>query len=543
MQGSILFLILVLCVLPFDCFSQGKEGNNWYFGKYAGISFNTPDGEPQALMNSAMIAHEGCAAISSSDGNLLFYTDGSTIFNAVHDTMQNGTELGGNNTSSQSGIIVPMPEHENIYYVFSVGPGIDDIYYSIVDMSLEGGLGAVINPKKNLLLQPSTERLTSVQHANGKDFWIVTHTYQTDEYYSYLLDSDSLHISNPVISSTGIVHKGMVIGCLKISPSGEKIATGFYNYAIPPPYPYELVTFIELSNFNTTSGVVSDPIIIGNFKRAYGIEFSQDDKLLYVTQWFSRYVRQYDISSWDSAQIAANIHYFGDSSQTYNGALQMGPDGRIYVARNATHYLDRINNPSVSGSGCNYESEAVYLGGAGTPNHFCILGLPNFIQSFFAPAAFSWENHCLGDTTSFSCDTASYDSVYWSFGDPGSGNNDSSSLFDPFHIYADTGYYPIQLISFYENFTDTLQDTIRIHPLPQPQLPDLLSVCPGDTATLWPGHFESYLWYDARTDTAIKVDTAGLYSVMVTDSNQCSATDTTHFGIFPKPDPLVIFHD
>ncbi len=539
MQGSILFLILILCVLPFDCFSQGKEGNNWFFGRRAGISFNTPDGSPQALLyTSPMVTHEGCSAISNANGDLPFYTDGSTVFNAIHDTMQNGTELGGHTSSSQSGVIVPFPGGENKYYVFTISVAYGSLYYSIVDMNLNGGLGAVINPKKNFLLTPTMERLTAVKHKNGIFYWIVTRTMWSDNYFSFLLDSDSLHASNPVVSSTGIVHNMTGVRCMKISPQGNKLVTGLI---IQSSSGYE--NCIELCDFDVSTGLVSNPLLVDGFSSAYGFEFSPDEKLLYVTDMMRRYIRQMDITSGDTALIRASTNTIGDSSDYRNLALQIGPDGKIYVAQDGATYIDRINKPNIIGTGCDYEQEAVNISDGSPLTHCCILGLPNFIQSFFAPAAFSWENHCLGDTTFFSCDTASYDSVYWSFGDPGSGNNDSSSLFDPFHIYADTGYYPIQLISFYENFTDTLQDTIRINPLPQPQLPDLLSVCPGDTATLWPGHFESYLWYDARTDTAIKVDTAGLYSVMVTDSNQCSATDTTHFGIFPKPDPLVIFHD
>ncbi len=116
------FIFGFLCYI--NCFAQ-KEANNWYFGYNAGITFNTPDGSPVALLYGALHTDEGVATISDKDGNLLFYTDGITIWNRKHEQMQNGKDLMGSPTSTQSAVIIPMPCSNNLYYTFTV----DYIHY------------------------------------------------------------------------------------------------------------------------------------------------------------------------------------------------------------------------------------------------------------------------------------------------------------------------------------------------------------------------------------------------------------------------------
>lgn len=109
-----LILITTICL-----FSQNsKRTNIWYFGSNAGIDFNT--NPPSFLLDGELDTWEGCATLCDTSGLLMIYTDGSTIWNSNHQIMPNATGLGGDNSASQSGIIVPAPESENQLYVFSV---------------------------------------------------------------------------------------------------------------------------------------------------------------------------------------------------------------------------------------------------------------------------------------------------------------------------------------------------------------------------------------------------------------------------------------
>jgi hypothetical protein len=109
---------------------------------------------------------------------LLFYTDGTTVWNKQHQVMENGTDIGGDcagyghaSSSTQSSIIIPHPGKENLYYIFTTDCAEDNyangFRYSLVDISLQSELGAV-TVKNELLFASSTEKLAAVHHSDGK---------------------------------------------------------------------------------------------------------------------------------------------------------------------------------------------------------------------------------------------------------------------------------------------------------------------------------------------------------------------------------------
>ena len=112
---------------------------------------------PVALTNGALTTTEGVATISDNSGNLLFYTNGITVWNRNHLIMTNGSGLLGDFSSTQSAIIVQKPLSTNIYYIFTsdndAGP--DGIRWSEVDMNLSSGLGAITTNKNIALLSPN----------------------------------------------------------------------------------------------------------------------------------------------------------------------------------------------------------------------------------------------------------------------------------------------------------------------------------------------------------------------------------------------------
>ena len=69
------------------------ETDNWYFGNFGGISFL--NGSPGTLILGQTYTVEGNATISDGAGNLLFYTNGETVWNKNNLEMANGTGLHG----------------------------------------------------------------------------------------------------------------------------------------------------------------------------------------------------------------------------------------------------------------------------------------------------------------------------------------------------------------------------------------------------------------------------------------------------------------
>lgn len=407
-------LVLMLVLLSTIGFTQ-NEANIWYFGNNAGLDFNS--GVPVALTDGQMATEEGCASIANSNGQLQFYTDGSTVWNRNHTIMSNGSGLNGNFSSTQSAIIVPKPSSSNIYYIFTVDyqGEVNGLQYSEVDMTLDGGLGAITSSKNILLTTPVLEKLTAVKHANGTDIWVIAHKNGSAEFYAYLVTNTG--IQTPIITDIGFSYSGPFhdenAGYMKVSPNGQRLALAFPKFD----------NGLQLFDFNNATGVINNHINVYDVPVAakpYGIEFSSSGNILYVAGLGSSSgVAQFDITLTTSFQILSSVTFLSNNITDSDwGAMQLAPDGKIYITRRAyddspdIHTLSVINNPDVLGAGCDFQSDTISLG-----TGIAQFGLPPFIQSFFL-VGITTENTCLGNATQFQANISeSYDSILWDFGD------------------------------------------------------------------------------------------------------------------------------
>lgn len=440
-----------------------KEANIWYFGENAGLDFNS--GSPIALTDGKLWTNEGCSAISDKDGNLLFYTDGVFVYNRNHEIMLNGTDLFGHESSTQSAIIVPKPNDENIYYVFTTDYqwSFRGLRYTEIDMSLDGGVGAVTTNKNILLEEFVSEKVSAVVHANGTDIWVVTHGWGNDSFYSFLVSSTGVN-TTPITSNAGPVITGALdnrIGVLKISPKADKLVICSDNLGS------------QLFDFNNITGEVSNPVELSNRPFDYGAEFSPSGKVLYISTLSAIELYQYNLNSADIKNSEAII------SNTFARQLQLGPDQKIYVAKAPSNYLGVINFPNNLGAACDFVEEAVFLEGKRS-----LAGLPQFIQSYFNIGAFDHDNTCFGDTTTFKLDET-VDAVLWDFGDPVSGSNNTSSDFEPTHVFTVPGTYTVTVTATVDGETDTIEQDVTIHELPTATKPQDILACDGDNDGLY----------------------------------------------------------
>src|SRR5690606_628912 len=107
--------VIFILFLGFSAYPQG-ENDNWYFGNKAAVNFLTAT--PVVLTNSQMDTFEAVGTASDSSGNLLFYTDGMTIWDRDHNIMPNGTGLTGTVNSTQT-LIIGEIGNKDRYYVFT----------------------------------------------------------------------------------------------------------------------------------------------------------------------------------------------------------------------------------------------------------------------------------------------------------------------------------------------------------------------------------------------------------------------------------------
>lgn len=488
----------------------------WYFGLSAGVHFTSSG--VVADTNSSMTTDEGCAVLSTYDGDLLFYTDGTFVWNRDHDQMPNGYGLLGNFSSTQSAIILPVIGSTTRYYVFTVHANSSvGLHYSVVDMSLNTGFGDVDTSMKNVFLIDSLgEKLTAIAKNNGTGYWVLVHKLQGTTYYAFDVTVNGVD-TTPVVSNGAYDYNSFCRGYIKSNVDGTVLASGIY----------EGPGGVDLSQFNQATGQVFNSIHIngtsyasGNNGYAYGIEFSPNDSLLYTGNNSS--IWQFNISNWSASAIEASAYQVPGVDIAM--ALQLGPDGKIYHPENFDSYLGVINDPDVQGSGCNYVSNAVDLL-TGTAR----IGLPTFSQSFFA-ASFSFEGKCLGDSFAFHSDSARLDSVIWDFGDPISGAWNQSKKFHPKHLFTDTGWFSVSLIAHADSLVDTVHRLVYVYPMPYLDLGNDTTVCISDTLMFEITQpYSTYLWSDGATNDTFELVIDSTTRVSATIFSVCdTVSDTIH---------------
>jgi len=389
----ITFLICMAAICS-HTFSQGYM-NNWFFGNYAGVNFST--GSP-VYQFSPMRSYEANASVSDSLGNLLFYTNGVAIWDKHHNKMPNGDSLeialqaslplGGGSSVTQGVIILPMPGSSEKYYVFYLKRAVDfynenTLMYSIVDMSLNGGNGDVIDGMKNIPYAPSGnylwEKMTAVKHGNGKDWWLITMSGKTVDadptYFEiFLITVDG--ISGPTLQpydfwSTEGYDGWVVLGQMKFSLTGNKLAL-------------TRTSFIDIYTFDRCDGTLSNRIIIDSLPiSSYGLEFSRDETKLYVSSIGNNSLKPYLTQLCLNCNEIIKTTLHTDNKQYEFAQMQIGPDNKIYTGfaevgfqDDKAHYLSVINYPDSFGLACDFELAAFELGDSGRIWY----GLPNFVN-------------------------------------------------------------------------------------------------------------------------------------------------------------------
>jgi hypothetical protein len=368
-------------------FGYGSSPDNQEFGGST-IDFNL---EPLDIFYEfrEMNINIANASICDTSGNLLMYSNGNYIANAIHEEMENGDGLSPGLFHSSNGFIMeqgiiflPRPGNSSRYIALHLSKTFDDgdlapnspqFFYSIIDMDANAGLGSVIS-KNNVLIDEKLNhgKITAVKHANGQDWWVLIRTFDTPEYYTILIDSTSVQVTE--IQEIGEPLPFPGLGQAVFSPDGTK----FVMYS---GVTIELGNFLDIYDFDRCTGKLSNPIQINIIDEAWsaGAAISPNSRFLYVSSY--NYIYQYDLWAED---IAATK----DTVAIYDGFLeepifrtrfflaQLAPNGKIYLSSsNSSHFLHVINNPNLPGEACDVCQHCFKLP---TWNAFSMPNFPNY---------------------------------------------------------------------------------------------------------------------------------------------------------------------
>jgi len=455
MKKLSLFIIL-LAILSLQASAQ-KRNNVWAYGDRQGMDFNS--GTP-VLFNTSIHTLGGSASVCDTSGQLLFYTQGDTIFNKLGTIMPNGSGIiapyASNSTpqSSQGQLIVPFINNPNRYYVFSEEIVTDDIFggdtaagrlfYCVVDMTLDSGRGDVVSGLRTVELDSAltSEKMIAIPGDNC-NIWLLVHSIYSNRFKAYSI-TDSGISTTPVISDSG--NSSMyAFGKMKVSPDRTKLAVSNFLFS-----EYGL----ELYDFNAATGMVSNPIVIDTLQESISDCFSPDNSKLYVTSFDggNGALYQFNLSLPSiTAVIASKTLLFelgGPGCSVYDA--KRGPDGKVYVkmpySAPVNDTIGCINFPNLAGTACGFTNAAlvsaapIFLGNGDLPNEVVEM----IHDTTYASSTLSLP---AGDSTILTA-TTGYTTYMWSTGDT------SAAI-----TITDSGTYYVTCINYCGRHTDTFYVT------------------------------------------------------------------------------------
>lgn len=394
--------IIVLYFLDAQSYCENKYDYVWMIGyadqdtiedEYGGseINFNSlpPLFERHSRLTSA--PWQNCS-MSDINGNLIFYSNGCSIYNALDMEMTNGDSLNPGEiydarcpddgyVGDQNMISLPDLQNDSVYYiiyidkVFNHEPGAPFIvhsrhaYSSTIKISEEYPSGRVFD-KNHLLLDDTAmlgSPLSAVKTANGLGWWVITPDRWTNGFHIFLLENGQMvysgiqYIGVPTVpEATG--------GQGKFSPDGRYFAwyhpkNGLFLYD------FDRATG-SLDNFRHID--IDDEIYIVG-----GCEFSPSSRFLYVNHLTKLY--QLDMMAEDiqgSLTHIADYDGFGDPLPTSFFYMERTPDNRIFMnVANGSQYFHVIQEPNKKGAECRFEQHAIKLP---TINNFTLPHFPNY---------------------------------------------------------------------------------------------------------------------------------------------------------------------
>jgi len=449
-----------------------------------------------------MVAYEGCATICDSrTGALLIATNGGLVYNGQGNVMPNGSGLAGHDNATQSSLIIPVPRQPGSYYLFTqdAAPYIDPpnggLSYSIVDMHADAGNGDVTIRNVHLLAD-ATEKLAAVRDETGCGFWVVAHGAGDNRFHAFRVTSRG--IDSPIVSSVGTAHVAPAgepeasasIGWMRFSPDGRRLAVACYASGI-----------VELFDFDIATGIVSNPLRLPDIPYAYGLCFSPDGTMLYVTSNTGDRVPrefkllQFDVTTRDSSSVAASYYLVArgpDPVPRHYGALQMGPDGVLYMARAGDRFLSTVSRPNDPGSACTFARDGFDLGRPLTSS----FGLPNFVDDVSVTggldcslprAAFTLSDSvvCLGSCVR-AFDASTNTPFEWQWLCDGANTPTVSGRDSGWFCFEREGEWTVRLVVSNTFGVDTAERHVRVVPggTLRGHLQRELSARPGDTVEM-----------------------------------------------------------
>ena len=382
MKRRYIIILILIIVGTGLCQSQSKYDHNYVMGYWTSLGYKDPIlqfSDVAVLLKPEQLAFGFfIAGVSMSDkvGNLQFYSNGCDIANSDHVIIENGTDINkgkvhgydcpygtGYGSGQQSMLSLPMPHSDTKYIMFhdrvNIHSTLDsvaiyhDLNYTIVDMSYNEGKGKVT--QKNIPVLSDTivgsGNITAVKHSNGVDWWVIKQDYRyTNRYYKILVTGEGVSL-----------HDEQSIGKTWINDGGSQAS---FSADGTKYFRFSTIDGLYIMDFDRATGIFSNFKSLpttqeGSFN---GACFSPNGRFIYIGNGPSLYQVDLEEEIIEIDLVAEWDGFIGNElgQPTYFGAMQTGPDCRIYMLTSyCLEYMHIIMKPDEKGTACEVKQRAL----------------------------------------------------------------------------------------------------------------------------------------------------------------------------------------
>lgn len=329
-------------------------------------------------------------SMCDTNGNLLFYSNGSKIFNGNHELIENADSLNYNIEYNQWGdagyyslqhnseqletmICFRSLTNRNQYYILALyftdytnlPYRNTKIHYSLLDMSLNNGKGKLIQKEIKIDTGLYVPSIAATKHSDGKRWWILIPKVSATSncYAKLLLDSTGFHIQSDECIGWNIDTPLMIR----------------YHYSAVFSHDGKRFAFmtnskgLEVYEFNRCTGTLFNRKSISYpftppYKSNEGVAsmcFSPNNKFLYGGS--GDRIFQFDVTATilsDSMIKVADVDTtpIGIFPYISFAAARLAPNGKIYFSTESSiNLMHTIHNPDLKGIACNVKQRDVIL--------------------------------------------------------------------------------------------------------------------------------------------------------------------------------------
>lgn len=325
------FSLIFCCLIAYLPANAQSTVRNLLFNSAVNITrldFSTtpPTVIPTGIPDAGGVA-EATAHYENSAGDIIFWINSNGVYDSNNILMSGSVGILTNSSATEV-VICPKPNDPNKYYIIYNTETASPLFYSVVDMDLNGGLGNVTNLNIPISTDWYAEGLEIVRTPNTCEYWLLAYKY-------------NIGFVRFNISANGINNETLIYSFANPPGYDGRGELDYYNGKMGACFAFSNTVF--LANFDATEGTISNPIVLNDaaFNNApYGLEFSPDATKAYFSLWYSaslpKYLYQYDFvtNQYTSFNLANNNF----------GQIEMGPDGKLYVIHDTSTGITVIDN-------------------------------------------------------------------------------------------------------------------------------------------------------------------------------------------------------